>query len=63
MELNSIQNEELTSIYMKYKKQLKVHKKRSSFYDYNRVIELKKHLSLIKWEMKCRGMNHKEIIS
>lgn len=60
-ELSTINNNELSCMYLKYKKQLKVHKSRGSFYDLNRVIEIKKYLSLVKWEMKNRGMNYKEI--
>jgi hypothetical protein len=60
-ELSTINNNELSCLYLKYKKKLKVHKSRGSFYDLNKVIEIKNYLSLLKWEMKNRGMNHKEI--
>ncbi|WP_175640662.1 hypothetical protein [Metabacillus schmidteae] len=59
MEISSIKNSELFSIYLKYKKQLKIYKQRESFYDLNKTIEIKKYLSIIKWEMKRRGLTPK----
>ena len=53
-------NQELASMYIKYKKQLKYFKQRQSFYDLNKYIESKKRLSIIKMEMKKRGLKKKE---
>jgi hypothetical protein len=53
-------NQELASMYIKYKKQLKYFKHRQSFYDLNKYIESKKCLSIIKMEMKKRGLKKKE---
>ena len=53
-------NQELATMYIKYKKQLKYYKQRQSIYDLNKYIESKKRLSLIKMEMKKRGLKKKE---
>ena len=53
-------NQELATMYIKYKKQLKYFKQRQSLYDLNKYIESKKCLSIIKMEMKKRGLKKKE---
>ena len=53
-------NKELADMYIKYKQQLKYFKKRRSFYDLNKYIESKKCISIIKMEMKKRGLKKKE---
>jgi hypothetical protein len=53
-------NQELATMYIKYKKQLEYYKQRQSIYDFNKYIESKKCLSLIKMEMKKRGLKKKE---
>jgi hypothetical protein len=53
-------NQELATMYIKYKKQLEYYKQRQSIYDLNKYIESKKRLSLIKMEMKKRGLKKKE---
>ena len=55
-----ITNKELADLYVKYKHQLKYFKERQSFYDLNKYIESKKCLSLVKIEMKKRGLKKKE---
>ncbi|KKI91276.1 hypothetical protein WQ54_15755 [Bacillus sp. SA1-12] len=60
MELSTISNNELVVLYINYKKQLKIYKQRNSFFDLNKILEIKNYLSLIKWEMKKRGLNKKE---
>jgi hypothetical protein len=54
-----ITNKEVAELYMKYKQQLKYFKQRQSFYDLNKYIETKKCLSIIKIEMKRRGLKKK----
>ncbi|MCQ6282878.1 hypothetical protein [Bacillus sp. EB600] len=53
-------NKELAEMYIKYKQQLKYFKKRQLFYDLNKYIESKKCISIIKMEMKKRGLKKKE---
>ena len=53
-------NEELAYMYIQYKQQLKYFKQRQSFYDLNKYIESKKCLSIVKMEMKKRGLKKKE---
>lgn len=55
-----ITNKEVAELYIKYKQQLKYFKKRQSLYDLNKYIETKKYLSIIKMEMKRRGLKKKE---
>jgi hypothetical protein len=55
-----ITNQELASMYTKYKKQLKDYKQRQSLYDLNKYLESKKYLSIIKMEMKRRGLKKEE---
>ena len=57
MKLN---NQELAYLYMKYKQQRKYFKHRQSFYDFNKYVESKKYLSVVKMEMKKRGLKKKE---
>ena len=47
-------------MYFKYKQQLNYYKQRQSFYDLNKYVEKKKCLSIIKMEMKKRGLMKKE---
>lgn len=62
MELDEMTNKELANLYVKYKQQRKIFKDRQtrSFYDLNKYLEIKTHLSHIKWEMKKRGLKKKE---
>ena len=53
-------NKELANMYIKYKHQLKYFKQRQSFYDLNKYIESKECLSIVKMEMKKRGLKKKE---
>ena len=53
-------NQELASLYIKYKQQLKYYKQRQSLYDLNKYVESKKSLSIVKMEMKKRGLKKKE---
>lgn len=57
----ALTNQELANLYVKYKQQLKYHKQRDSFYDLNKYIESKKCLSLLKMEMKKRGLKKKAV--
>ncbi len=56
----ALTNKELADMYIKYKKQQKHFKQRQSFYDLNKYIESKKCLSIVKMEMKKRGLKKKE---
>lgn len=47
-------------MYIQYKQELKYYKKRQSFYDLNKYMESKKYLSIIKMEMKKRGLKKKK---
>ena len=47
-------------MYIKYKQQLKYYKQRQSLYDLNKYFESKKCLSIVKIEMKKRGLKKKE---
>ncbi|MGM0879147.1 MAG: hypothetical protein ACQEWV_32040 [Bacillota bacterium] len=60
MELNVLTNKELANLYLIYKQKLKISKIRKSFYDLNKCIEIKKYLSIIKCEMKKRGLKNNE---
>ncbi|MFC0274974.1 hypothetical protein ACFFIX_27110 [Metabacillus herbersteinensis] len=60
MELDVLTNKELAKLYVEYKQKIKLPKKRKSFYNLNKCIEIKKYLSLIKWEMEERGLKKKE---
>ncbi len=53
-------NQELAFLYIKYKQQLKYYKQRQSLYDLNKYVESKKSLSIVKMEMKKRGLKKKE---
>ena len=53
-------NKELSDMYIKYKQQLKYYKQRQSLYDLNKYLESKKCLSIVKIEMKKRGLKKKE---
>ena len=53
-------NQELASLYIKYKQQLKYYKQRQSLYDLNKYVVSKKSLSIVKMEMKKRGLKKKE---
>jgi hypothetical protein len=55
-----LSNKELADMYIQYKQQLKYFKQRKSFYDLNMYMESKKCLSIIKIEMKKRGLKKKE---
>ena len=55
-----ITDKEIAELYIKYKQQLKYFKQRQSLYDLNKYIETKKCLSIIKMEMKRRGLKKKE---
>lgn len=59
MRLTHITNEQLAYLYVSYKRQLKVHKKRQSIYDLNKCLETKSYLSIVKQEMKNRGLKKK----
>ena len=54
-----ITNKEVAELYIKYKQQLEYFKQRQSLYDLNQYIEAKKCLSIIKMEMKRRGLKKK----
>ena len=55
-------NRELADVYIKYKHQLKIYKqRRQSLYDLNKYLETKESLSIIKMEMKKRGIKKKEV--
>ena len=54
-----ITNKEIAELYIKYKQQRKYFKQRQSLYDLNKYIETKKCLSIIKMEMKRRGLKKK----
>ena len=46
-------NRELAGVYIKYKHQLKIYKqRRQSLYDFNKYLEIKESLSVVKMEMK-----------
>lgn len=53
-------NQELAYLYMKYKQQRKYYKHRQSLWDLNKYVESKKYLSVVKMEMKKRGLKKKE---
>ncbi len=53
-------NQELAYLYMKYKQHRKYYKHRQSLYDLNKYLESKKYLSIVKMEMKKRGLKKKE---
>ena len=55
-----LKNKELADKYIKYKQQLKYYKQRQSLYDLNEYFESKKCLSIVKIEMKKRGLKKKE---
>ena len=55
----ALTNKELADMYIKFKQQLNYYKQRQSFYDLNKYIESKKCLSIIKMEMKKRGLKKK----
>ena len=59
MGLTDITNEKLAYLYITYKRQLQIHKQRQSFYDLNKCLEMKKHLSIVKQEMQRRGLKKK----
>ena len=59
MGLTNITNEKLAYLYVTYKQQLRALEQRQSVYDLNKRLEIKKHLSLVKNEMKRRGLNKK----
>ena len=59
MGLTNITNEQLADLYVSYKRKLKVHKQRQSIYDLNKCLETKSHLSIVKKEMKNRGLKKK----
>ena len=54
-----ITDKEIAELYIKYEQQLKYFKQRQSLYDLNKYIETKKYLSIIKMEMKRRGLKKK----
>ena len=55
-------NRELASVYIKYKHQLKIYKQRRQLlYDLNKYLEIKESLSILKMEMKKRGIKKKEV--
>ena len=55
-------NRELAGVYIKYKHQLKIYKqRRQSLYDLNKYLEIKESLSILKMEMKKRGIKKKEV--
>lgn len=53
-------NQELADMYVRYKKQIKYYKQRQSLYDLNKYIESKNYLSIVKMEMKKRGLKKKD---
>lgn len=53
-------NKKLADMYIEYKQQLKYFKNGQSFYDLNKYIEIKKSISIIKMEMKKRGLKKKK---
>lgn len=57
----ALTNEELASMYIKYKQQLNFYKHRDSFQDINKYLESKEYLSLLKLEMKKRGLKKKHV--
>ncbi len=59
MGLTNITNEKLAYLYVTYKQQLKIVEQRQSVYDLNKRLEIKTHLSLVKQEMKRRGLKKK----
>lgn len=56
----ALSDKELAAMYLKYHKEKKLYKDRTSLYDLNKYLELKKALALIKMEMYKRGLNKKE---
>lgn len=59
MNLTDLSNEELADLYVNYKQKQKIFKKRTSFYNLNKYMEMKEYLSCIKWEIKKRGLKKK----
>lgn len=55
-----LKNKKLLDMYINYKQELKYFKNRQSFYDLNKYMEIKKCLSIIKMEMKKRGLKKKD---
>lgn len=59
MGLTDLTNEKLAYLYVICKRQLKMYKQRQSFYDLNKYLGMKMQISLIKQEMKRRGLKKK----
>jgi hypothetical protein len=54
-------NRELAGMYFNYKHQMKIYKQRQqSLYNLNKYLEIKESLSLVKMEMKKRGIKKQE---
>ena len=53
-------NKELADLYIKYKQQLKYYKQKQSLYDLDKYLESKKCLTIVKIEMKKRGLKIKK---
>lgn len=60
MGLEELSNKELSYLYVVYKQKRKEIRKEQSFYDLNRYVEVKMYLSIIKTEMKRRGLKKKK---
>lgn len=60
MGLEELSNKELAYLYIVYKQKRKEINKDQSFYDLNRFMEFKQYLSIIKAEMKRRGLKKKK---
>lgn len=56
----ALTDKELATLYLKYQKEKKLYKNKTSLYDLNKYLEIKKGLSLIKMEMHKRGLNKKQ---
>lgn len=53
-------NKELADLYIKYKKKIKFYKQKQSLYDLDKYLKSKKCLTIVKIEMKKRGLKKKE---
>ena len=60
MGLEELSNKELAYLYVLYKQKQKNINKEQSFYELNRYMEVKTYRSIIKSEMKRRGLKKKK---
>jgi hypothetical protein len=61
MGIEELSNKELAYLYIVHKQKRSEINKDQSFYDLNRFMEIKQYLSIIKVEMKRRGLKKKEV--